>query len=117
LRTLSNDNAVANMSLAVDREFSKEKQTDFFRIVVFGKQAENCNQYLAKGSQVAIKGRVQNNNYEKDGVKHYGTDIIADRVEFLGSKSDKLKEEKPSGLFDEGEGFQEIESGQLSGFP
>ena len=80
--------AVAKFSLAVDREFSKEKKTDFFNCEVWGKTAENVANYLVKGSQVAIRGSVQNNNYEKDGKTVYGTKIVAERVEFLSKKSE-----------------------------
>ncbi len=83
LRNTQSGTTVCNFNLAVNRPFSKNKEADFFRIVVFGKIAENCNKYLAKGRLVGIDGRIQNNNYEKDGVKQYGTDIIAERVEFL----------------------------------
>ena len=107
-------NAVANLNIAVDRPYSKEKIADFFRVVVFGKPAENCSNYLAKGSQVAVEGRIQNNNYEdKNGVKHYGNDIIANRVEFLSkadSASNVAATTNSSSLFDDApEGFQSID--------
>lgn len=83
---------VANFTIAVNREFQKDK-TDFFRIVVFGKPAENCANYLSKGRLVGVSGRLQNNNYEtQSGEKRYTTEIIADRVEFLESK-DKQRSE------------------------
>ncbi len=78
--------AVARFALAIDRPVRSggEKQTDFPSIVVFGKQAENCEKYLKKGRLVAIQGRIQTGNYtNKDGVKVYTTDVIADRVQFL----------------------------------
>jgi single-strand DNA-binding protein len=78
--------AVARFSLAVDREFKREGQpdADFFNIVVWGKQAENCANYLKKGRKVAVNGNLRNNNYEdKNGVKHYSVEIVANRVEFL----------------------------------
>ncbi len=80
--------AVAKFSIAVDREFSKEKKTDFFNIECWGKTAENVANYLVKGSRVAIRGSVQNSNYEKDGKTVYGTKIVAERVEFLSKKSE-----------------------------
>lgn len=95
--TPSTGKAVANFSIAVDREFSKEKATDFFRVTVWGKPAENVAQYLKKGSQVAVKGSIQNNSYEdQSGQKKTNTVIVAERVEFLskvessgsGSKGD-----------------------------
>lgn len=76
--------AVARFSIAVNREYSKDKEADFFNIVVWGKPAENCANYLKKGRLVAINGAMQNNNYEdKNGVKHYNIEVVANRVEFL----------------------------------
>ena len=78
--------AIARFSLAIDRPFkgSGEKQTDFINIVVFGKQAENCEKYLAKGRLTAIQGRIQTGSYtNKDGNKIYTTEVVADRVQFL----------------------------------
>lgn len=90
--TAGSGKAVATFTLAVDRPFSREKQADFFRIVVWGKTGENCANYLAKGRLVAVQGRLQNNNYEtQTGEKRYMTEIVADRVEFLerGNRNDQ----------------------------
>jgi single-strand DNA-binding protein len=77
-------NAVATFTLAVDRPFAKEKQADFIRIVVYGKQAENCERFLTKGKLTAVQGRIQPGSYKnKEGATVYTTDVIADRVEFL----------------------------------
>lgn len=82
-------NAVATFTVAVDRPFAKEKTADFLRVVVFGKQAENCERFLSKGRQVGIQGRIQTGSYKnKDGETRYTTDIVADRVEFLGGRND-----------------------------
>lgn len=78
--------AVARFSIAVNREFKREGQpdADFFNIVVWGKSAENCANYLKKGRLVAVNGSMRNNNYEdKNGVKHYAIEINANRVQFL----------------------------------
>lgn len=88
--------AVTRMTLAVDKEmFGDKKQqaisqgkptADFINVTVFGKQAENCANYLTKGSQCAIHGRVSTGSYTtQTGEKRYTTDIIADRVEFIGT--------------------------------
>ena len=78
---------VARMSLAVNRTFNKD-QADFFTLVAWDKQAEFCGRYLKKGSSVVVEGRIENNNYEKDGVKHYSDQIVIDRIEFgVGSKN------------------------------
>jgi single-strand DNA-binding protein len=77
-------NAVATFTLAVDRPFAKEKQADFIRITVFGKQAENCERFLTKGRMAGIQGRLQTGSYKnKEGATVYTTDVVADRVEFL----------------------------------
>jgi len=79
------ETAVASFTLAVDRPLSKEKAADFIRIVTFGKTAELCEKYLAKGRQVGISGRIQTGSYkDKDGKTVYTTEVYADRVEFLG---------------------------------
>jgi single-strand DNA-binding protein len=80
--------AIANFTLAVDRprKQGQEKQADFIRITVFGRQAENCDKYLAKGRQAAVSGRIQTGSYvNKDGQTVYTTDVIANSVEFLSS--------------------------------
>lgn len=82
----SNDMAVARFSIAINRGKDKngnDKGVDFPNIVVFGKQAENCEKYLSKGKKVGITGHIQTGSYEKDGQKIYTTDIVADRIEFL----------------------------------
>lgn len=82
--TSGSQNAVATFTIAVDRPFSKEKQADFLRIVVFGKQAENCERFLAKGRLVGVQGRLQTGSYKtQTGETRYTTDVVADRVEFL----------------------------------
>lgn len=78
--------AVASFTVAIDRpvKAGAEKQTDFPRVIVFGKAAESCEKYLAKGRLVGIQGRIQTGSYaDKDGVMHYTTDVLANRVEFL----------------------------------
>ena len=90
LRYTSSNIAVATFSLAVNRNFtnnSGEREADFINIVVWRKQAENVKNYLSQGSQVAIDGRIQSRSYDaEDGKKRYITEVIADNVEFLGTK-------------------------------
>lgn len=90
LRYTSSNVATASFSVAVDRNFTNqngEREADFINIVVWRKQAENCKNYLTKGSQVAIEGRIQTRNYDgQDGKKVYVTEVVADNVQFLGSK-------------------------------
>ena len=91
LRYTGSNIAVATFSLAVNRNFSNqngEREADFINIVVWRKQAENVKNYLTQGSQVAIDGRIQTRSYDdQDGKKRYVTEVVADNVEFLGSKS------------------------------
>ena len=94
--------AVSTFTLAVDKPLSREKKSemesknqptaDFIRIVVWGKTAENCANYLIKGRLVAVQGRIQTGSYDdKDGKRVYTTDIVASNVEFLewGDKSNR----------------------------
>ena len=95
--TGTNNTALCSFSIAVDRPFTKkddEVKADFFNVVVWGKTAEHCANYLKKGRKVAIKGRFQNNNYtDKDGVKRYSLELIAEQVDII-DWGDKSKEEK-----------------------
>lgn len=86
LRYTTSQMAVATFTLAIDRptKADREKETDFPRIKAFGKTAENCEKYLAKGRMVAVQGSLQTGSYEdKDGKRVYTTDVMANRVEFL----------------------------------
>lgn len=79
--------AIASFSIAINRPPKKDGTdggADFPRVTVFGKQAENCERFLHRGSKVGIVGKIQTGSYEKDGQRVYTTDIVADRVEFLG---------------------------------
>jgi len=81
--------AVTNFNLAtsenwVDKGGQKQERTEWHRIVVWGKMAETCSQYLAKGRQVYVEGRLQTRQWEdKEGGKRYTTEIIANTVQFL----------------------------------
>lgn len=76
-----NGEAIAHFDIAVNRI---KDGVDYFRVTVFGKQAENCERYLAKGRKVGIVGRLQNNSYKnKDGIEVKYDEIIATNVEFL----------------------------------
>lgn len=100
--------AVATFSIAIDRVKDKngdDKGADFPRIMVFGKQAENCEKYLSKGSLVGIQGRIQTGSYKnKNRDTVYTTDVVANFVKFLDSrgKEEKKQEDVP-------EGFAELE--------
>lgn len=80
--------AVASYRLAVDRQFKKDGQpsADFISCVAWGSNAEFCQKYLHKGMKIAVEGRIQTGSYEKDGVKHFTTDVIIEHHEFCESK-------------------------------
>ena len=91
LRYTGSNTPVATFALGVNRPFTNqagEREADFINIVVWRKQAENVKNYLTQGSQVAIEGRLQVRNYDdNNGQKRYVTEVIADNVEFIGSRS------------------------------
>jgi single-strand DNA-binding protein len=89
--TGANQTAFCRFTVAVnDRRRNAQTQqwednTSFIPVVVFGRQAENCDRYLAKGRKVAVQGRIQTGSYtNKEGNKVYTTDVVANNVEFLG---------------------------------
>jgi single-strand DNA-binding protein len=92
LRYIPSGQAVANFTLATndrwrDKEGNNQERTEWHRIVVWGKSAENCAQYLQKGRSVYIEGRLQTREWEdKDGNKRQTTETIAQTVQFLGGR-------------------------------
>ena len=100
--------AVCSFSMATarawkDKDGTKKEETEWHNITVFDKHAEACAEYLKKGSQVFVKGRLKTDKYDKDGQTHYATKIIADRVVFLDKKEgqETTKEEnRPPDDFD-----------------
>ncbi len=93
VRYTPSGSAVANFSVATSESWKdkntgeKKERTEWHRIVVWGKLGELCGEYLSKGRQVYVEGRLQTRSYDdKEGVKRYMTEIIATDVQFLGSK-------------------------------
>lgn len=90
LRYLPSGTPVCNVGIAVnsrrkDADGQWVEEANFFDIAVFGKQAENCSQYLAKGSQVAVDGRLRSRSWEtNEGQKRSKVEVVADSVQFLG---------------------------------
>lgn len=86
--------AVAKFSIATSEKWTdkgtgeKKDKTEWHRITAFGKLGEICGEYLSKGKQVYIEGRLQYGSYEKDGVTRYTTDIIASQMQMLGLRGD-----------------------------
>ncbi len=92
MRYTPSGTAVANFNIATsetrkNKEGQKEVQTEWHKIVAFGRLAEICGEYLSKGKQVYVEGRIQNRNWEdRDGNKRYTTEIIINTMQMLGSK-------------------------------
>lgn len=98
----------ASFSLAVDRKFKKEgaPTADFFNCVAFGKLAELFNQYVFKGSKIAITGEMQQDNYtDKDGNKRYSWSVIVSEMDFCESK----RQEAANALQDPDEDFMKMD--------
>ncbi|MEJ2656497.1 MAG: single-stranded DNA-binding protein [Desulfobacterales bacterium] len=85
--------AVANFNIATSDEWTdketgeRKKRTEWHRIVAWRKLGEICGEYLSKGRQVYVEGKLQTRSWEKDGVTRYTTEIIASDVQFLGSRN------------------------------
>lgn len=103
-RFMTNGKAVTSFSIAVgskwkNKEGQRQESTEWVNITAFDKLGEICGQYLKKGSQVFVSGKMKTEKYENDGQTKYATKIIADNVQMLGGKSDSKesmpKEEKP----------------------
>ena len=102
---------VASFTMAVDREFAGKdgkKETDFIDIQVWGKSAENCANYISKGSLVAIQGAIRVDSYQdQEGNNRKTTRVNANRVQFLDSKKDKQESNiAPMGQFQD---FQQVD--------
>lgn len=110
--TQSSNATYARFTIAVDKGMSKDKKqeaeangqptADFINIVVWGKQAENCQRYLQKGRNVAIQGRLQSGSYTaQEGTRKYTTEVWAERVQFIEWREKKEDHTQPFGQFDE----------------
>lgn len=93
LRKTESGKAVTTMRIAVDNTFDKDADADFFDVVVWEKAAESCCKYLDKGRLIAVDGHLKSRTWEdKEGVKRYTVDIVADTVTFLPSGGKKDEE-------------------------
>ncbi len=94
--------AVANFSIATSDEWTdkatgeKKERTEWHRVVAWRRLGEICGEYLAKGRQVYIEGKLQTRSWEKDGVTRYITEIVASDVQFIGAR-DSTEPYRPSG--------------------
>ena len=104
MRFTPSGSPVTTFSVAVNRKYTQDGQTkeetEWFNVVAWNKQAETCNQYLSKGAQVYIEGRLYTRSWDgQDGQKHYRTEVIASQVLFLGGK--RKEEESDYNLEDD----------------
>jgi single-strand DNA-binding protein len=92
LRYTAGGTAVANMRIAVGSKYKSgeewKEETLFIDVVVWGKQGENASQYLSKGRQVLVEGRLQERSWESDGQTRKKTEIVARSVKYLGNKGE-----------------------------
>lgn len=97
-RYTPNQMAVCSFTIAIDRpaKQGEEKKTDYPRVTVFGRTAENCERFLSKGRLVGVSGRLQTGSYtDKNGAMVFTTDVIADRVEFLERAEQRAEQKQP----------------------
>ena len=93
MRYTPNGTAVANFSLATnesytDKDGNRQEQTEWHRIVAWARLAEVCGEYLTKGKQIYVEGKLRTRSWEQDGVKRYTTEIVAREMQMLGSRQD-----------------------------
>lgn len=105
LKKGSNDNSFAPFTIAVNRQFSNangDREVDFINCIAFNKQAENLVKYCAKGSLVAVSGRLQNRSYQaQDGTNRTVTEVISDNVIFLTAKPKEQESENSTRVNEE----------------
>ena len=122
LRSTGGGLAVCKLGIAVNTRRKNsdgnwEEKPNYFRVTVFGKQAENCGQYLKKGRPVAIDGRLEWSQWETEGQKRESVDIIADSVQFLGGRDDASNGNGYSSGVKPAEGDVPIDSGDFETVP
>lgn len=102
VRYMTNGEAVANFSIATtenwkDKSGVKQEKTEWHNVVAYRKLAEIIGEYVKKGTQVYIEGKLQTRKWEKDGVTRYATEIIADTMQMLGGRSENNQSGSTSG--------------------
>lgn len=96
IKFLPNGNTVANFSVATTEKKNDEERTEWHNLVVFGKLAEICQDYVRKGSLVYVEGSLRTNKWEKDGKQYSRTEIIVNNIQFLDRKAkDGQKNNRP----------------------
>ena len=125
IRYTQSGTAVANMSVATNHSVKQDDKwveaTEWHRVIVWGQMAEACGEYLSKGSQVYSGGRLQTRSWEdKEGIKRWATEIVAQDVIFLDSKGQEQKSDRPPSPpkedQDQGQGGGSGDSSQAGGY-
>jgi single-strand DNA-binding protein len=98
-RVAASGNSVANISIAVtdkykDKDGIEKETTEWINVVFFGKLADIVEQYVKKGMQVYVEGKLKTDKYEKDGITRYSTKVVAEKLQMLGNSERKPKREK-----------------------
>ena len=93
IKYMQSGQPVCKLNIATSRRYTNKnneavEETEWHRVSVWGKQAEHCNNFLTKGRQVYVEGRLRTSSYDKDGQKHYTTEIVADTVQFIGGRGE-----------------------------
>lgn len=93
LRYTANKIPVASYTIAINNGYGDKQETDYINTTTWGKSGEFVNKYFVKGQPIAVVGRLKNKNYESNGVKHYGMEVVTEEIEFVGYKKEEAKEE------------------------
>lgn len=121
VRYTSNGGAVANFNLATneswtDKAGAKQERTEWHRVVVWGKLGELCGQYLSKGRQAFVEGRLQTREWnDKEGHKRYTTEVVAQNIQFLGGPGDRAGTTAGAGASDFAAGPSDFEPANMAG--
>lgn len=96
MRHTSGGIAVTTITLAIDRPYSKKKETDFIDVIVWNKRAEVVNQFMTKGRLIGVTGKLQSSSYnDSDGIRRKAVRVVADDVQFLDKAPVQTQEEAP----------------------
>jgi single-strand DNA-binding protein len=121
VRYTTNGGAVANFNLATneswtDKNGQKQERTEWHRVVIWGKMAELCGQYLSKGRQAYVEGRLQTREWnDKEGNKRYTTEIVAQSVQFLGGPGERTTSSSAGSDFAPSTGLESSLGSEVSG--
>lgn len=113
VRFTASGQAVTSFSLATSEKFKDKtsgewvERTEWHKVTLWGKLAELAGEYLSKGKTVYIEGRLQTRKYEKDGVTHYTTEIVGDKMEFLSAKGERSTGDSSSAPKTSGPSYEE----------